>query len=142
MRVAIPVSLVLILIAATSVPAEDDATRYARHLEERSPELRLVAVEREEAEPVRFTLVAEVAMPEPMWKLTVDSVATPDETGRIVVKLTGKRPEGSLPQAITWTKVRIPLGALRVDEYLVDVFVRASPRPHRRVGALSLRASS
>ena len=95
MRIPAILCLVLVVVCASRTQAGDEPPVRASHLTERASELRLVSVEREEGTPVLFTLVAEVAMPEPMWKLAVDSVAPPDETGRVLVKLSGVRPEGS-----------------------------------------------
>jgi len=141
MRTTAIVCLALALPIAATVRAEEEPAAHASHLTPYESDVRLISVEREAGTPARFVLTVDVAMPEPMWKLTVDSVGRPDETGRVVVKLSGERPEGSLPQVITMTRARIPLGPLPVGDYLVDVFVRTPPHPHRRVGALALRGT-
>ena len=133
--------VVLVLLLGGSSRAGDEAPSSAIHLTEARPEVRLLRVRRLESAPIQFALEVEVAMPEPMWKLAVDSVGEPDATGRVVVKLAGERPQGDLPQVITWTKLRVPLGALPVGDVLVDVFLETPPRPWRRVGAFPLQAS-
>jgi len=141
MRTTAILCLALALALAASSQAGEEPPAHASHLTPHTSEVHLIRVEREARTPARFTLTVEVAMPEPMWKLTVDSVGKPDEMGRVVVKLSGERPDGNLPQVITMTRARIPLGALPVGDYLVDVFVRTPPHPHRRVGAIALRAT-
>jgi hypothetical protein len=141
MRHAFLVALAVPFLGLAASGEAKDEPADARSLAEVRSQVRLVRVEAMESDPVQFALALEVAMPEPRWTLGVESVSRPDATGRILVRLRGERPEGMLPQVITPTAVRVPLGALPAGEVLVDVLLSAPPRPSRRVGAIALRAT-
>jgi len=93
--------------------------------------------------PPSHRLRLRLEMPEPQWKLAVDEVTEPDAEGRIRVRITGKRPDGMLPQVMTATPVAVELPLLRKGHvYLVDVFYRAGKTAaYERIQAAVLRAS-
>jgi hypothetical protein len=136
------------LVAATHMELSDQDTkktrkppRGAKHLVQMENWVRRVKIETMESAPPQFAVVLTVAMPTPLWKLKVDKVAKPDADGRIKVSITGTRPAGMLPQVITNTKIRVPLGRLPKGRYLLEVFGRNDATlPHHRKGVTLVHA--
>ncbi len=113
----------------------------AQHLTKMDNWVRKVKIRTMESAPPQFAVILTVAMPTPGWKLKVDKVSAADAQKRIQIYLTGKRPEGMLPQVITNTDVRVYLGRLPKGRYLLDVFGRYdAAQPHVRRGVTLVHA--
>jgi hypothetical protein len=91
--------------------------------------------------PPRFEVVLAREMPTTGWDLSVDSVDIDADSGRIVAKITEIPPTGTVPQVITSTSCRVPLGSPPPGVYSLELWVRRGVgRPHVLAQALVVRA--
>ncbi|MCS6914915.1 MAG: hypothetical protein RMK29_11255 [Myxococcales bacterium] len=99
---------------------------YAVSLKILADEIRELAVEVLEDQPPQFVLRGVRTMPTPGWKLCVDRVDKDiDASGmRLGAYLTDIPPKGIVPQVLSPTEVRIPLGPLPLGRHLVSIFSR------------------
>ncbi len=140
MRTVLLLALV-VLAHALVARAEDKPPPVAWSVHALPSSVKLKSVETMESAPPQFALNLMVDMPEPQWKLKLLKADKPDAEGRIRVRIKGTRPKGvGLPQVITATPLRVPLGALRAGRYVVDVILDMDDIGVRPVGAILLSA--
>lgn len=89
-------------------------------------EVREFTVEVLESQPPQFVLRGVRTMPTPGWTLRVDRVDRDiDARGtRLGAYLIEIPPKGIVPQVLSPTEVRIPLGAVPPGRHLVSIFSR------------------
>ena len=118
----------------TDMPDEPDPDAAAFSLSELENWVRAVRVETLESDPPEFTVHVSLWMPSPGWQLTVDEIDR-EKGGRVLIRVTGERPEGMVASVMTRTEVGVPLGHLPRGEILLDVWGRMSTtEEHRRRG--------
>ncbi len=131
---------VLVLACAVASSEAGDKAKQATHLYRVTPMAKLKRVVPADGPRAAFPVEIDVYMPSPGYTLTLASVAEPDATGRIVVRLDGKPKPGTWPAAMTWMPARFTLASLPTARYLVDVQVRVPPHGYKRYGAFLLDA--
>ena len=96
-------------------------------------------LERVEGEPARFVAEWTHTMPTPGWTFVLDAMEI--DGNRIVVRLTGIRAEGMLPQVEAPATAAIPLGALERGRYFLEIELRLDKlRDHRPAFAAVVEA--
>ena len=102
------------------VPSDEPATKLAvvNHW------INKAEVETDKSDPVQFDLKLTVPMPTPGYELKVDEVSKPDNSGHIVVKITGTPPDGMVAQVITNAETTAKLGSLKLGRYAIEIWYR------------------
>jgi hypothetical protein len=105
------------------------------------PENSRLSVEVRSEEPPRFDLVLVLQMSTPGWRFKIDKIDY-KEDGRLVIKVTKTGPKGIVSQVLTRERLRIPLGAVPVGRYQLELHLRRDSHPYGLVGRHTLVAGA